>query len=120
MSLAALALLKRLGGAVWSWLTHASFWQLVALVLAALAIVQHFQLADARHDAVNYRRQRDGYRATLDTISAKKNAQKAETTERIRIVKEQVRHADSIAKQIEQSPLEGQCKTPSAIMGADL
>lgn len=109
----ALAGLKSGAGAVWSWLSHRSFWQLVCMGLAGLAVLQHFQLADARHD-------RDAAEAQLQKMSAPRDVQKTETAKRIEIVKERVRHADGVAKTIEQAPLPGQCRTPPEVMGADL
>jgi hypothetical protein len=118
--LLALGFVKRAGGAVWRWLTHASFWQLVSLALACFAIVQHFQIADARHDAASYAKQRDALKAELDAISSKRNEQKAETGKRIVVVKEQIRHADTEAKRIEQAELPGQCKSPKEVIDADI
>jgi hypothetical protein len=55
-----LAIRMFLGGALsklWAWLSHRSFWQIVCMALAAFALVQHFQLADARHDRDAWRKQ---------------------------------------------------------------
>jgi hypothetical protein len=43
-----------------------NIWQLGCLALAALALVQHFIIADARHDRDSYKAQRDYYRAEID------------------------------------------------------
>jgi hypothetical protein len=111
---------KGLGGIAWRWLRHASFWQLVSIGLLCLAVVQYFQTADARHDADNYLKQRDAYKTQLDTISTKRNEQKAETAERVRTVVRTVHDADERAKVIEAEPLPGECKTPHAVLQADL
>ena len=55
--LVALGFLKRIGLSVFAWLKSLSFWQLVSLALAAFALLQHFQLADARHDRDSWHRQ---------------------------------------------------------------
>jgi hypothetical protein len=58
--------------------------------------------------------------AKLNAISTKRNEQKAETKTRIVTVEKQIRHADDQAKIIEQAPLPGQCRTPNAVLEADL
>jgi hypothetical protein len=116
----ALANLKGDIGKLWSWLCHRSFWQLVSMGLAVFALVQHFQLADARHDADNYRRQRDGYKATLDGISARKNEQKTTTGKNIVIATRKAKEADGVAKKIEAAPIVPGCRTPPEITSADL
>lgn len=109
----AFANLKSDIGAVLTWLSHRSFWQLVCMGLAGLAVLQHFQLADARHD-------RNAAMAQLQKMSAPRDVQKTETAKRIEIVKERVRHADGVAKTIEQAPLPGQCRTPKEVLDADI
>lgn len=104
----------------WKWLSHASLWQLVCIALIVLIVVQRFQLADARHDRDAYAKQRDDYRARLEAISTAKNEQKAETTERIKVVTRTIHDADGKAKVIENAPLPGNCKTPVEVSQADL
>lgn len=58
--------------------------------------------------------------AQLDAISTKKNEQKAETQTRIVTVTKTIYDADGRAKVIEAEPLPGECKTPPAVMKADL
>jgi hypothetical protein len=105
---------------LWGVITHASFWQLASLALACIAVVQHFAIADARHDRDAYRSQRDGYKAQLDAISTKKNEQKAVTAERIKVVTRTIRDADERAKVVETAPPAPGCKTNAQVMGADL
>lgn len=52
--------LKRDMAALWRWLCHRSFWQLVSMGLAIFAIVQHFQIIGARHEAAKWHHQFDG------------------------------------------------------------
>ena len=112
--------LKRLGGAVWGWLSSLTLWQLLSLGLAIILIIQHFQILDARHDRDAWRKQYNAEHAKLQAISSKRNEQKAETKERIKVVHQKLRAADDRAKVIEQAPLPGNCKTPREVLQADL
>jgi hypothetical protein len=118
--LAALALGKRAVSALWTWLAHRSFWQLVSLALACVIVVMHFTLADARHDRDAYRAQRDGYRAQLDAISSKRNEQRVQTEKRIVSAQRTIHDAEDRARVVETAPPAPDCKTNSAVMGADL
>ena len=64
--LALVALLKRVGTAVMTWLQHASFWQIVSIGLAGLLVVTHFELVHERHVAATYLKQRDYYKSAID------------------------------------------------------
>lgn len=114
------AVLTRLGLAAWNWLSHASFWQVVSLVLGVLLAVQHFQLIDARHDAAKWKKQYDAVQTELTKLSASRNAQKATTVERIKVLHQKARIADDKAQVIEQAPLPGQCRTPKEVLDADI
>lgn len=121
--LSLLAFAKRLGSGALSWLTHASFWQLVSLGLLCLSVVQHFTLIDARHDAAAYLKQRDGYKAQLDALSSKKNEQQVVTKTNIVTVTKTIYDADERAKKVETAPIAPtSCHgvTPSIVLGADL
>jgi hypothetical protein len=59
-------------------------------------------------------------RDELRKISSKKNEQQIITVEKIKQVETIRREADRVAEKIEHAPLPGNCKTPDAIMGADL
>ena len=110
----------RLGGAVWGWLSSLTLWQLVSLGLAIILIIQHFQLLDARHDRDAWRKQYNAEHAKLRAISSKRNEQKVETQERIKVVTRTIHDADGKAKVIEQAPLPGQCRTPQQVLDADI
>jgi glucose-6-phosphate-specific signal transduction histidine kinase len=58
--------------------------------------------------------------AQLNAITTARDTQKATTTERIKVVTRTIHDADGRAKVIEQSPLPGECRTPSAVLRADL
>lgn len=69
---------KRVLTGVATWLSHRSFWQLVCMALAGLLLIQHFQLADARHDRDAYKAQRDYYKSAIDDADKRvRAAQKA-------------------------------------------
>jgi hypothetical protein len=117
-----LGFLKRIGSAALTWLSHRSFWQLVCIGLCAILVLQRFQLADARHDRDAWHRQYDTVHAQLQAISSKRNEQKVETQERIKVVTRTIHDADGKAKEVETHPLPEQCHgvTPSAVRQADL
>lgn len=58
--------------------------------------------------------------AKLNNISSKRNQQKSETKERIKIVTQTIRVAEDKAGVVEKAPLPGQCRTPDAILRADI
>jgi hypothetical protein len=84
--------------------------------------LQRFQLADARHDRDAWHRQYDTVHAQLQAISSKRNEQKVETQERIKVVTRTIHDADGKAREVETQPLPEQCHgvTPSAVRQADL
>jgi hypothetical protein len=98
--------------AVWRFLKGASAWQLVSIGLGALLIVQHFQLADARHDRDAWQKQAAGFKAQLDSISTKRNVQH-DVTER---TVEKVVNGDTVVQKIvlviHDAPNPPDCKTP--------
>jgi hypothetical protein len=116
----AFANLKHDLGWLWGVITHASFWQLACMALGIWMIVVQFQLADSRHDASAYLKQRDAYKAQLDSISSKRNEQKIQTETRIVSVREKIKEADGRAEKVESAPLPGGCRTPPEISQADL
>jgi hypothetical protein len=80
-----LAIRAFLGGALsklWALLSHLSLWQGICLALAAFALVQHFQLADARHDRDAWHKQfTSEHSARLADQTAYRNAQAAATAQ---------------------------------------
>jgi hypothetical protein len=107
---------QRIGG----WLSGLKFWQIVCLGLALFAGLQTIRVSAEKRHSAKVEAQLQKAVAELQRISAKKNEQKVITTERIKVVKDQIRHADERAKIIEQAPLPGQCRTPPEILSADL
>lgn len=58
--------------------------------------------------------------AELQRITTAKNEQRSETAERIKVVTRTIHDADGKARVVEQAPLPGQCRSPSAVLQADL
>jgi hypothetical protein len=118
-----LALKLFFGGALKSvvaWLSHRSFWQIVCMALALLLIVQTIRVhAEQRHSR-KVEGQLSKTTAELQRISSKRNEQQIVTREKIKIVTQHIHDADGKARVIEQAPLPGNCKTPPAILQADL
>ena len=109
-------ILKRIG----AWLASLSFWQVIALGLALFAGIQTMRVwAEQRHSAKVEAQLAKAVQQLRD-ISTRRNEQKAETNKRIIVVREKIRHADDEARKIEQAPLPGQCRTPDAVLQADL
>jgi hypothetical protein len=103
-------------------IAHLKFWQLVCIGLCAILVLQRFQLADARHDRDAWHRQYDTVHAQLEAISSKRNEQKVETQERIKVVTRTIHDADGKAREVETQPLPEQCHgvTPSGVLHADV
>lgn len=111
---------KRLLLAAFAWLSSLNLWQLLCLALAGFALLFYLQRNDARSDAGKYKKQRDYYVAELKRISTAKNVQRDETARNIAKAKDRIVIVERDAKRIEAAPLPGNCRTPDAIMGADL
>jgi hypothetical protein len=58
--------------------------------------------------------------AELQRITTAKNEQRAETTERLKVVTRTIHDADGRAKVVEQAPLPGGCKSPKEVLDADI
>lgn len=110
-------ILALVGSRIWSWLRGASFWQLCSIALLCFALFQTAMLADARHDRDAYRKQRDGYRATLDRL-AKESADRQKQTEKV--IADLVKRGNREAERVENAPLPGLCRTPSEVLQADI
>jgi hypothetical protein len=106
--------------AVGAWLSRRSLAELACIALVAFALVQHFQLKDARHDRDAWHRQFDSEHAKLQAISSKRNDQKLTTDQNIKIVTKIVHDAEDKAHQVESAPPPGNCRTSPQVLGADL
>jgi hypothetical protein len=97
------------------------YWRLIGLgLLCLLLAVQTVRLGAAQNRIERERIANNELRAELKRISTAKNEQVERTKETIRYVERIRKEADGVAEKIEQAPLPGNCKTPDAIMGADL
>lgn len=113
-------ILKRVGTVVITWLSHRSVLELAFMAMVAVAAIQTIRVgAEQRHSA-KVERQLSKTVAQLQAISSKRNEQKAETQERIKVVTRTIHDADGKAKVIEQAPLPGQCRTPQQVLDADI
>ena len=111
---------KRLLLAALGWLRSLSWSQLLCLALAGLALLFYLQRNDARHDADSYKRQRDYYVGELKRITTAKDEQRGVTDKNIAKAKDRIVIVERDAKRVEAAPLPGQCRTPDAIMNADI
>jgi hypothetical protein len=113
---AAFALLRLFAGDplgyIWKWIQHASFWQLVSLGLAALFIVQHFQLVSARHSAAKWEATAGKWKSQLDGISTTRDVQKQVSTRTVtRVIQGQVQ-VRTVVEHIHDAPNPPDCGTP--------
>lgn len=96
-------------------------WKLAALGLMALLLaVQTVRLSAAHHKIERREIDIREMRFELDRISSRKNEQKRETVNRIERAERGNREADERAREIEASPLPGNCVTPKAVLEADV
>jgi biopolymer transport protein ExbB/TolQ len=89
-------------------------------LLCLLLAVQTVRLGHRTNQLEKERINSNELRAELKRISSKKNEQRVITVEKIKQVETIRREADKVAEKIEQAPLPGNCRTPDAVMGADL
>lgn len=99
-------------GAVWRWLSSLTLWQLVSIGLAGLCILLWFQRNDARHDAVNYSRQRDYYHGELTRITSKRDEQTKVSERTVEKVVKGDPVVQKIVQVIHDAPNPPDCKTP--------
>ena len=99
-------------GAVWRFLKHASFWQIVAIALAGLAIVQHFSLVGERRHSAKLQSQVEGLSVQLQRISSAQNEQKDRTANHVEKVVKGDPVVRTIVRNIQQAPNPPDCKTP--------
>jgi hypothetical protein len=88
---AALIVMKLVGGRIWTWLSHRSFWQLVCMALAGFALLQHFQLAGERRHSAKVEAQalkcaqgREADRKSHETAQVQAKAKNEATLQRVK------------------------------------
>lgn len=114
-----LLILKLAGSRIWSWLSHASFWQLVAIGLALFGLWQTIQVrAERRHSAKVEAR----LHVALDTLDRLAKESKAKQDQLDKVIRDRSKRDDAErrAKKVEEAPLLGGCRTSPEVMGADL
>src|SRR5512139_3593066 len=106
-------------------ITAMVFAGLSAILLALCAVLYieangFFWIDGLKDKLEKCERDRNELRAELKRISTVKNEQVERTKETIRYVERIRKEADKVAEKIEQTPLPGNCKTPRAVLEADL
>jgi hypothetical protein len=97
------------------------YWRLISFGLLCLALaVQTVRLGHRSNQLEREKIANNELRAELKRISTVKNEQVERTKETIRYVERIRKEADGVADKIEQAPLPGNCRTPDAVLGADL
>ena len=116
-----------IGKAFLAWLSRRSLGEIVCLAFGVALLIDHGALLMAHRHSAKLERQlvKCGEQAKaltdqLHEISTKRDAQRVITQTRIVTVTKRIHDADEIAKKVEQAPPAANCKTNSAVMGADL
>ena len=99
-------------GAVWRFLKHASFWQIVTLALACLVVVQHFTIAGERRHSAKVEAQLKAANDQLQAISTKRNVQHDVTERTVEKVVRGDPVVRTVVRTITQAPNPPDCKTP--------
>jgi hypothetical protein len=95
---------------------------ILAAIFLIIAIIQTIQIhgflwVDGLNDKLaDCARDRNELRA----IAKAKDEQRAETSKRIEQADKGNREADKVAREIEEAPLPGDCRTPDEVMRADV
>jgi hypothetical protein len=103
-----------------AWLSHRSFWQIVSMGLALLLVVQTVRVKSEQRHAHKVETQLSKAVAELNSISSKRDDQKRETAERIKVVTQTIHDADERAKLVEKAPPAPNCRTKPEVMNADI
>jgi hypothetical protein len=112
---------------LWSWLSHATFLQVMGVVLGIALLLDHAALLISHRENGKLKGQlhtaiaaRDDYKHQLDSISTKRNEQAVQTKTRIVSVIKTIHDADERAKVVEQAAPAKDCKTKPEVLQADL
>lgn len=90
----------------------------LAALVAILTLTVLWQAADRRAD--KWQSQSLKLSAQLERLAVESEERQRESARRIAEAQGRIVVVDRIAREIEKAPLEGQCKTPDAILKADL
>lgn len=101
-----------------TYLTILRHWKLVGLGLLALALAMQTVRLSRAHDALE---RCQAARVADRIVAERESREQRQTTERnVIIYRDRVKQGKTIAERIEAAPVEGNCRTPGAVMGADL
>ena len=119
--LAAWAFVKNAAGGLFGFLKSLNGWQLVCLALALFGAVQTVRVWSEQRHGAKVEKQLGETVALVNQLRAQSKQQQQTVTKTIdhyiTVTKPEVR---TIVQKIESAPLPGGCKTPQAVMEADL
>ena len=107
--------------ALWAWLCHRSFWQLVSLALGCIVVVQHFTIIHDRAEAAKWQKH---YSALETQVKKRQSESKVQQQQVTKVIE----HYSTVEKpvirtevqKIESAPLPGNCRSPKEVLGADV
>src|SRR6185503_12763049 len=119
--LAAWAFVKRVGTSVITFLGKLNGWQLLCIALALFGAVQTVRVWSEQRHSAKVEKQLSETVALVNQLRAQSKQQQQTVTKTIdhyiTVTKPEVR---TIAQKIEAAPLPGGCKTPQAVLDADV
>ena len=119
--LAAWAFVKNAAGGLFGFLKSLNGWQLVCLALALFGAVQTVRVWSEQRHGAKVEKQLGETVALVNQLRAQSKVQQQTVTKTIdhyvTVTKPEVR---TIVQKIESAPLPGGCKTPDAVLRADL
>ena len=119
--LAAWAFVKNAAGGLFGFLKSLNGWQLVCLALALFGAVQTVRVWSEQRHSAKVEKQLSETVALVNQLRAQSKQQQQTVTKTIdhyiTVTKPEVR---TIVQKIESAPLPGSCKTPQAVLDADV
>ena len=119
--LAAWAFVKNAAGGLFGFLKSLNGWQLVCLALALFGAVQTMRVWSEQRHSAKVEKQLSETVALVNQLRAQSKQQQQTVTKTIdhyiTVTKPEVR---TIVQKIESAPLPGGCKTPQAVLDADV
>ena len=119
--LAAWAFVKNAAGGLFGFLKSLNGWQLVCLALALFGAVQTVRVWSEQRHSAKVEKQLSETVALVNQLRAQSKVQQQTVTKTIdhyiTVTKPEVR---TIVQKIESAPLPGGCKTPQAVLEADV
>jgi hypothetical protein len=119
--LAAWAFVKNAAGGLFGFLKSLNGWQLVCLALALFGAVQTVRVWSEQRHSAKVEKQLSETVALVNQLRAQSKQQQQTVTKTIdhyiTVTKPEVR---TIVQKVESAPLPGGCKTPQAVLDADV